>query len=429
MLTTAGKPQWIDQQWLAHWLFFRAWELGGYAATALLSAASVTLAFALLAALMIGRRVPGRRAILWSLVALIVAFGSTVVRAQSLALPLAVLLFWAILDDSDRPVSAFRARLLLVVPLMAVWANLHGSVLLGAGALVAYALWRVVMAARKRAWRSTVLYATTAALSAAAPLATPYGLTILDYYRSLLANSAVHRFILEWSPPQLGNPYSLAFFVVLGATSVVIGYSFARGYRPPIVLLVAAAGLGILALTGVRYAVWFAIAAVVLNADVLAHTRPVPPPFPAPFLRAGAAVLLVASLAAGAVLLTTSDDDFERDLPRAAMGAVADYGASNPSAGVLADELASALLWRHPSLAGQVGLDTRLEQYSEAALVEWFEFLNGVPPGWPSAADDYEVVIVSALERPDLVARLTALPEWSILHAEPNGAAFVRRSP
>lgn len=427
VLTTAGKPEWIDQQWLAHWLFYASWSLGGYAATALLTASAVALAYGLLAALMIHRGVPGPRAFLWSLVALMVALGSTVVRAQSLVLPLAVMVLWAVLDDSGRP--AFRARLLLVVPLLIAWSNLHGSVLLAAGSVVAYAAIRAAMAARGRASRSALLYGVTAAIAAATLLVTPYGLQIFDYYRSLLANNAVHRFILEWSAPELGNPYSLAFFAVLAITIAIVGYGFARGYRPPLVLLVAAAGLGVLALTGVRYAVWFGMVAAVLNADVLARTRPAPSPFSSAFLRAGGVALLAVTVIATAVLLATSQDDFERDLPREAMTEVDRYAAAHPAATLLADELASALLWRHPELAGRVAFDTRLEQYSEEDLVAWFEFLNGIPPAWPAAAEGYDVLLLSSVERPGLVTGLAALPEWSLLYAEPNGAAFVRASP
>jgi hypothetical protein len=88
--------------------------------------------------------------------------------------------------------------------------------------------------------------------------------------------------------------------------------------------------------------------------------------------------------------------------------------------------LASALLWRHPELAGRVGFDTRLEQYPADKLERWFEFLNMTPPGWPTAADGYDVILVSGRERASLVAALMTDPGWSTLASEPNGAAFVR---
>ena len=49
-----GKP-WIDQQWLAQLVFFRVWQLGGYAAVTLLSIALVSAGAAVLGALMLRR--------------------------------------------------------------------------------------------------------------------------------------------------------------------------------------------------------------------------------------------------------------------------------------------------------------------------------------------------------------------------------------
>ncbi len=427
VLTTAAKPLWIDQQWLAHWLFYQAWSLAGYAGTALLSASSVTLAFTILAALMVKRGIPGPRAFVWALAALAVALGGTVIRAQSLSLPLAALLLWAILADSERPI--FRARLLLVLPLLVIWANLHGGVLLGSGLLAVYALARATAGGVGRDWRSTVLYAMTAVLSLTTVVATPYGLGTIDYYRSLIANQTVHLFIIEWSPPGLGNPYSLGFFALLVVTGLIVAYGFAARYRPPVVLLVGAAGLGLLALTGVRFQVWFGLVATVLAADVLAHTRRPAPPFPTRVLRAGATVISLFALVAGLVLLTTSDDDFERTLPRAAMASAASYAQREPGTRILPDELGSALLWKYPELLGRVGFDARLEQYPEWALLEWFQYLNGIGPGWPAAMDGYDVLVVSAVTRPDLVDRLATLPGWSMLYSEPNGVVYVRARP
>ncbi len=427
VLTSAAKPHWIDQQWLAHWLFYQAWTLAGYAGTALASALSVTLAFTILAALMVKRGVPGPRAFVWALAALGVALGGTVIRAQSFSLPLAALLLWAILADSERP--TFRARLLLVLPLLVIWANLHGSVLLGAGLLAVYAVARSTAGAVDRAWRSSVLYAMTAVLALTTVVATPYGLGAIDYYRSLIDNQTVHLFILEWSPPELGNLYSVGFFALLVVTSLIVAYGFAARYRPPVVLLVGAAGLGILALTGVRFQVWFGLVATVLAADVLAHTRRPAPPFPTRVVSAGATAIGLFALVAAIVLVTTSDDDFERTLPRAAMASAASYAQREPGTRILPDELGSALLWEHPELLGRVAFDARLEQYPEETLLEWFQYLNGISPGWPAASDGYDILVASAVRRPDLVERLAALPGWSTLYSEPNGAAFVRTRP
>src|SRR5437016_2933388 len=101
-LTTAGQRNWIDQQWLAHWTYYELWTFGGYPLVAAVSSLLVASAFALLCALLVARKVPAQRAFLWTLVAFVVCFGNTVIRAQSFAYPLFVLLLWLILADARR---------------------------------------------------------------------------------------------------------------------------------------------------------------------------------------------------------------------------------------------------------------------------------------------------------------------------------------
>jgi hypothetical protein len=101
-LTTAAQRTWIDQQWLAHWTYYELWRLGGYPLVATVSSLLVASAFALLCALLVARKVPAQRAFLWTLAAFIACVGITVIRAQSFAYPLFVLLLWAILADARR---------------------------------------------------------------------------------------------------------------------------------------------------------------------------------------------------------------------------------------------------------------------------------------------------------------------------------------
>jgi len=125
------------------------------------------------------------------------------------------------------------------------------------------------------------------------------------------------------------------------------------------------------------------------------------------------------------VIVTTPDDQFERRLPTEAMAAVSAYAQTHPGSLILTDELASALVWHEPALAGRIGFDTRLEQYDSKSLENWFEFLSVVPPGWPTLTDCYGQVLVSS-DRLNLMSALSTLTGWSTLASEPSGAAFVR---
>ncbi|MDX6520521.1 MAG: hypothetical protein QOF08_1126, partial [Gaiellales bacterium] len=167
----ASGDRWIDQQWLAHLLTYASWSIGGYPGVAIVSSAAVAMAFGLLTAMLITRGVHPQRAVLWALGAYAVCLGNTVVRAQAVAYPLFALLLWGLIDDAHQP--RWRRRNLLVLPLLAVWANLHGSVLLAAMLVAIASVIRAVIMRRRD--ESAVGYVVIAVLAPPAVLATPYG--------------------------------------------------------------------------------------------------------------------------------------------------------------------------------------------------------------------------------------------------------------
>jgi len=98
-------------------------------------------------------------------------------------------------------------RIWLAAPLLALWANLHGGVLLGLAVLGAYLV-------LERA-RSTPLTAfAVLALSGAALLATPAGLRTVDYYASVLRGEAAAGHYGLWAPLSLHEPLDLLFLAI-----------------------------------------------------------------------------------------------------------------------------------------------------------------------------------------------------------------------
>jgi hypothetical protein len=422
-LTTAAQRNWIDQQWLAHWIYYEVWTLGGYPLVAAVSSLLVASAFALLCALLLTRGVPAQRAFLWTLIAFIACFGNTVIRAQSFAYPLFVLLLWAILADSRRP----RARFLLVIPLLILWSNLHGTVLLGIMLVVGYSSVRMLLAARARRLDRVVIYGTAVVGAFAALSANPYGVSIVDYYRALIGNPVVAHYIVEWAPPSLGNLASFGFFAVLFIVIAVTAYGIGRGCRPTPTLVAIVSFLTLLAAQGVRYQAWFAMAGAVLAAETLAAVRPSPPELAMPMQRLGALAILLAGVGAVGVLSRTSDRTFESLVPRGAMSAAAAYVETHPRAKILADDqTSSALLWLYPQTLGHVAFDARLEQYPHGRLRSWFTYLNTSSPGWPTLAARYDVVVASRAAHPSLVTGLEKLTGWRTIAADKDGVALVR---
>src|SRR5262249_28037905 len=109
-------------------------------------------------------------------------------RTQTFALPLFVAIYALLAADSRRP----SARVWAVVPLLVLWANLHGSVVLGAALVAGHGL----LLLRRRPLRGL-------ALACAAPLtlvATPYGLGAAEYYRWTLFGSPLRKYVSGWRP-------------------------------------------------------------------------------------------------------------------------------------------------------------------------------------------------------------------------------------
>ena len=129
-LTILGDGRtWTDQQWLAQVLFYAAHGLAGMRAVILLGVALVLLALGLAMATARAGGASSRSTFVIGLLAILAGPWGWTLRAQTAALPLFAGTLWLLVDASRRGV---RRRTLLVLPLLVVWANLHGSVVLGA---------------------------------------------------------------------------------------------------------------------------------------------------------------------------------------------------------------------------------------------------------------------------------------------------------
>ena len=121
--------RWVDQQWLGQLFFYGLFALGGVklALVGHVTAASTAFVLALVAARWRGG---STRAVCWLALPSIflLIWGSWNARAQSLALVLFLTLLWLLVADARKP----SRRVFLFVPLLVVWANVHGTAITGA---------------------------------------------------------------------------------------------------------------------------------------------------------------------------------------------------------------------------------------------------------------------------------------------------------
>jgi MFS family permease len=410
-LTVVGQGRrWVDVEWLSQWLFYRFWQLGGYPLVAIAAAALPAISAAILARILFERGAHPRRVVKWTALVLAIAVPDMAVRSQQFAYPLFAGLVWILLRDLERP-SARRAAAALAV--VVVWANLHGSVLVGAGLVVAYGLWRGL---RQPA------YFLLAIAAAASPLATPYSLRTIDYYRSVLGNSAIRHFSSEWQPASPASLAALGFFALVLTFAVAVTLGLRHGWRPQWPLLFATVGLIVAGFVAMRWEAWAAFPTVVLACDALnkaqPHSaRPVPRWVPV--------AIPVAAIAGLLLLVIERRTAFEKGSAATAISQVGEYAAAHPRSLVLADDSSSdALLWKQPGLEGRVAFDDRLELFPQHQVDRWGSFIRARDV---SLARHYDVVLVTA-GNTDLLKRVESLAGWKVRYQGADGIVAVRDS-
>jgi hypothetical protein len=368
----AQGARWIDQQWLGQLVLYRLDALGGLrlvlAVHALLTAGGYALAVAL------ARRRGASQLqvlVLLPLCLWLFIFGSWQVRTQSFSYLLFCAVFWLL---ATRPLSWRLVALL--AGLLALWANLHGAVVLGA-ALVAL---RGLVELGRRRLAGLALVVLLLAL-----LASPYGLELISYYRSTLLNPAFGALVNEWQPPALGVQ-TVPFYSLLAIAAAV-------WRRLDRFELLALAATGLAGLHSQRNIVWFAFAALILLPRAL-EIREAPRSRRRSALNANLALVAIAGLGvAVAATLAKPTTTFETEYPPAAADAVA---AAHPER-VFADvKYADWLLWRKPQLRGRVAYDARFELLTRAQLVQIYGFAQPYSDAWQRASDGYDVLVLDA---------------------------------
>jgi hypothetical protein len=386
-----GGKTWVDQQWLSQLAFFGVEALGGLALLAFLHALLSTAAYG--GAVAVARAAgASARSVLFVLPpALWLLIGSTwQVRTQSFAYPLFVVLLWLLASDSRRP----SRRVLCALPLLVLWANLHGSVAIGVALCV---LRGGVELVRRRRSPALALLAAPLAL-----LATPYGLGMLGYYRDTLFNTAFSTMLNEWEPLSFGLG-TLPFFALAGFVVWVLGRARGTltGFEQAALLATGAS-----ALSATRNTVWFALTVIALAPLALDRAFPARGTRPASrrdVVLAAAALTVLA--VAGMSTLLRSDAWFARDFPPAAASRAVAAAHGGP---VFADvKYADWLVWKQPKLRGRIAFDARFELLPLRRIYEIYNFDNPYGRAWASPTRGFQVLVLDS--------RLNAVPIRQIL--------------
>jgi hypothetical protein len=248
--TRPGAP-WCAWEWLSDVLFALAHRAAGLKGVVLLAGAAIAATLTVLFRHMLARGSD----FFVALAACLLAAGASgihfLARPHVFTLLLLAVSLW-VLGNNDRRERC--GAVWLLVPLTALWANLHAGFVALPASLAALA----AASALGRRWRLVRRYAALAGACTAASLANPYGvglhLHILEYLRSDWIRQAVD----EFQSPRFRSESSVHFEILLFAGLLAAASLLRRSRTGEAVLVVAWAHA---ALVSVRNVPVFAVVA------------------------------------------------------------------------------------------------------------------------------------------------------------------------
>jgi hypothetical protein len=258
--TMRGAP-WISTQWLAQLAYAQVYTWFGWTGPVVLAAAASAATFALLARYLV-RNLSESAALVFVAVALALTAPHLLARPHVLALPIMVAWIGTLIAAADRR----AAPSFFLLPLMVLWANVHGGFVFGLVMIAPIALDAVIAAEAGRRVAVAMRWALFAALALAASCCTPYGWESLLASRKILALGSALPLITEWRAADFTNLRPFEICLLSG-----IGLALYRGIKLPPLRIVILLGLIHMALAQGRGAEILALLAPLVLAVPLAR--------------------------------------------------------------------------------------------------------------------------------------------------------------
>jgi len=292
-------------------------------------------------------------------------FGPIVaIRAQLFSLPLFAACVLLLRAETREP----SRRIWLLVPLLALWGNLHGAVLTGAAVAGAYLVFE---RGRKRPGESVAVMAA----SALALCANPALWKTPTYVLGVLHNEAASQAIGMWAPINPRDAIDVA--LALGAIALVAG---AQRSRPRVWELIALGGLALLTLHAARGGMWLALFAVPLAAVGFGgQVRSKPLPRLAKPVALALLVVVLIGIARGPLPGGASGQMVARTVALA-------HGTPVLAEDLLAEQVADA--------GGRVWVSNPIDAFSKPDQRLYVDWLRGLPAGDAALTHAPRVVLV-----------------------------------
>ncbi len=428
--TLPDRP-WITHEWLTEVLMFGVYSILGQPGLIVTFAAIITGAFAL-----VYLQCPGRP-YLAGFVVILAAITSAVtwgVRPQMLSLLMCAVFLYIL--------YAFRAGrrkyIWLMPPLMALWANLHGSfplaLILPSVCILGATITNLFASnvEQKVAWSDIRQLVIATLLTALAALINPNGIQLLIYPFGTLGSPAMQAYIMEWFSPDFHQIQfqPLALFILL----IVVALGLSRR-TPSATDFLFLAGFGYASLRSARLIPYFAIvAAPVLAAQLLYGWQGSrwSARFAVGPARRGARypllnwLLLALVILGGAVkvqLTLRGNEEAQKEVfPVEAVDFMEGQGITGNMYNLY--HWGGYLIWRlYPDQ--KVFIDGRADVYGEAFIDRYLQVYQ-LRKGWESPLDFYAVNVMIIDKGSSLSTVLNERTGWEQRYADEKAAIFVR---
>jgi hypothetical protein len=256
--TMRGQP-WISTQWLAQVLYAKAYAMAGWAGPVLLASGAIAATF-VLSARFLSRRLSESAALVFVAAGLALTMPHLLARPHVLALPVMVAWTSALIAAADRR----AAPSFWLLPLMVLWANLHGGFILGLMLVAPIALDAVVNADARVRKTLALRWALFGVAAILAGCCTPYGWHSLLAAQKILDLGAALPLIKEWRSADFSSagPFELCLLAAFGL-------ALWRGVTLPPVRILLLLGLLHMALSHERSIGTFALLAPLILAAPL----------------------------------------------------------------------------------------------------------------------------------------------------------------
>ncbi|MGY3390529.1 hypothetical protein ACVWW6_003120 [Bradyrhizobium sp. USDA 3311] len=416
--TRTGAP-WISTSWLSQVLLAFSHAQWDWAGPVILTAMATALTAAIFVYLL-DAQIEAPRAVLFAMLALLLSLHHVLARPHILALPVMVAWVGLLMAAADRR----RAPSWYWLPLMALWANLHGGFVLGLALIGPISLEAVEHAEkgqRLRLFMRWVLFGIGAVI---ASCCTPYGWKTLLGATNILSLGELLSLIFEWMPANFTT-----FTSFEGALLGLIAFGYYRGLvlsAPRIFLILF---LTWSALTHVRSIEAFAFLVPLVLAKPLGELVPRPQPdstgtdrWPAHYVTALGALMIVA---AGwtSTSLYMGHHRFTFTMTQTPVAAVDLLEQRKVQRIFNAYQFGGYLISRDIP----VYVDGRAELYGEKFVMNFFKATEGKKPELlPRLLDEYKIdatLLVADAPGPQILDQLKG---WKRIYADDIAVIHVR---